>query len=328
MSPRPSVQADTRRVTLEHLRAFVCVAEDGGFQRASRELHRSQSAITQSLQKLEEILGSRLIERRQGHVVGLTPAGERLLPSARDILARLGDAVGTLQRPELSGRIALGVPDDVRVGDLHGAISRCLGLNRGLRVEVTSTLSSHVASLLEEGRLDIGILKTTAAPGEAGPAGRGLASNGPAPNGPAGGERTLRVEPLHFVAARRIAAGDLDELPLVAFPEGCAYRAAALRALARAGTAVYLAYVSASYENISNAVSAGLGVAALPVGAIAPDHVVLSAADGFPALPPVRLVLIVRSRGALFDRFADVLEGAVLQGGRSIAVPPAGRETA
>ncbi|MDX5630372.1 MULTISPECIES: LysR family transcriptional regulator [unclassified Brenneria] len=68
-----------RRVTLEHLRAFVSIAEDGGFQRASEKLYRTQSAVTQSLRKLEEILGCRLLERRQGHIVGLTADGQRLL---------------------------------------------------------------------------------------------------------------------------------------------------------------------------------------------------------------------------------------------------------
>ncbi|BBF92474.1 LysR family transcriptional regulator [Blastochloris tepida] len=290
-----AAQRDVRPVTLEQLRAFVGVAEDGGFQRASLTLHRSQSAITQSIRKLEDILDCRLLERRQGHVGGLTAAGERFLPAAQDVLARLSEAVAAVQRPELAGRIALGVPDDFRVADIHGAISRCLSVNRGLRVEITSTLSSKIARLLDSGRLDLGILRTTAP--------QAAAARLP-------GERVLRIETLHWVSRSQIAADALAEVPLVVFPEGCAYRTAALDALGRAGRTAYFAYVSACDENVLGAISAGLGVGILPRSAIAPDHVVLGAADGFPDLPPVRLSLIVRSKGALFEHFADVLEAA------------------
>ena len=295
MDIRSRSHPEARRVTLEHLRAFIGVVEGGGFQSASRELCRTQSAVTQSLQKLEEILDCRLLERRQGHVVGLTAAGERLLPSAREILARLSNAVATLQKPELSGRIALGVPDDFKVADINGAISRCLGLNRRLRIEVTSALSSQVARLLNEGLLDVGLLKSTVKPGQ-------LAASVP-------DDRILRVEPLHWVGNSLVHASAFDELPIVTFPDGCAYRRAGLDALGGAGRQTYFSYVSASYENIRSAVSAGLGIGILPHGAIARDHVVLGPTEGFPDLPSVQLRLIVRSRGVLFERFADFLQG-------------------
>jgi DNA-binding transcriptional LysR family regulator len=296
MNDRSGLRSHARRITLEHLRAFVGVVEGGGFQNASRDLCRTQSAVTQSLQKLEDILDCRLLERRQGHVVGLTDAGERLLPSAREILARLSDAVATLQKPELSGRIALGVPDDFKVADIHGAISRCLGLNPRLRIEVMSVLSSQVAHLLKEGLLDVGLLKTT------------VKHRQPVAGVP--DERILRVEPLHWVANDRVHANTFYELPIVTFPDGCAYRQAALEALGAAGRHTYFSYVSASYENIRSAVSAGLGIGVLPHGAIARDHVVLGVAEGFPNLPAVQLRLIVRSRGVLFERFADFLQGS------------------
>jgi DNA-binding transcriptional LysR family regulator len=294
MNDRSGFGPEARRITLEHLRAFVGVVEGGGFQNASQDLCRTQSAVTQSLRKLEEILDCRLLERRQGHVVGLTAAGERLLPSARDILARLSDAIATLRKPELSGRIALGVPDDFKVTDIHGAISRCLGLNPRLRIEVMSVLSSQVARLLKECLLDVGLLKTT------------VKHHQPVAGIP--DERILRVEPLYWVGNRRVHADIFDELPLISFPDGCAYRQAALETLAGAGRSIYFSYVSASYENIRSAVSAGLGIGILPHGAIARDHTVLGPADGFPDLPSVQLRLIVRSQGALFEQFADFLQ--------------------
>ncbi len=241
---------DDRRITLEQLRALVSIVEVGGFQAASRQMHRTQSAVTQSLKKLEEILRCRLLERRQGHVLGLTTEGERFFPAAREILARVSDALASIQKPELSGRIALGVPDDFRIADLHEAISRCLDLNRKLRIDVTSALSSELFNLIRRGDLDMAVLKETASDEQAGTEydGRSLVS------------RMLRSEPLHWVCNRRVAFGDLNEIPLVAFPDGCAYRGAALAALARHAKSSFFSYISASYENIRSAVSAGLGI--------------------------------------------------------------------
>lgn len=109
-----------RRITLEQLRAFVAVAEELDFQRASHHLGRSQSALTQSLQKLEDILECRLIARRRGQVEDVTENGKRLLPLAEEILSRLSAAVDSFRQPALQGRIRLGVPDDFPLGNIAG----------------------------------------------------------------------------------------------------------------------------------------------------------------------------------------------------------------
>jgi len=54
-----------------------------------------------------------------------------------------------------------------------------------------------------------------------------------------------------------------------------------------------------------------LGIGTLSLGAIARDHFILTAKDGFPDLPPVHLTLMYRSQGAVFDQFADVLRSLV-----------------
>jgi DNA-binding transcriptional LysR family regulator len=301
MTKERARRADEHRITLDQLRVLVSVIEAGGFQSASRQVHRTQSAVTQSLKKLEEILGCRLLERRQGHVLGLTPEGERFLPAAREILARVSDALVAVQRPELKGRIALGVPDDFRIADLPDAISRCLELNRKLRIQVISALSAELSELMRRGELDMAILKQTASYN---PLARELDARSLICG-------LLRAEPLHWVYQRRVAFRDLDEIPLVAFPDGCVYRRAALSALERRKKSPFFSYISASYENVRSAVSAGLGIGVLPSGAVAEDHFVLTAKDGFPSLPPVHLILMYRSQGVVFDQFADVLRALV-----------------
>jgi len=280
-----------RRITLDQLRAFVAVAGAGGFHAAGVELGRTQSAVTQSVQALEDAVEARLLDRRRGHVVGLTAEGVRFLPHAREILARLGEAVAALTRPDLRGRIALGVPDDFPITDLHGAISRCLELNPGLRIEVTSALSAQIKAMARAGELDIAIFNRIEDHTD-------------------DAVEVLRAEPLCWVGRERMRLGGTEPVPLCVFPEGCPYRVAGIEALHTAGAAARFAYVSASYDNVRAAISAGLGLGLLPAGAVGRDQVRLGAAEGFPPLPRIQLVMAVRGQGVLFSAFADFLRAA------------------
>lgn len=71
---------------LRQLRYFVAVAEAGTFVGAAERLHTGQPAVSQQVARLERQLGVRLFDRSTRHV-RLTPAGERLLPEARAVLA-------------------------------------------------------------------------------------------------------------------------------------------------------------------------------------------------------------------------------------------------
>lgn len=297
MSYKAASGPGDRRITLEHLRTFVSIAEVNGFIDASFILNRSQSAITQSLQKLEEILGCKLVERSKGHVTGLTREGKRFLAPAKDILMRLTDAMSALQQLSMSGRVRLGVPDDFNIVDIHGALSRCLGNNQHLAIQVTSDLSARLLKSLLSGDIDVAILEI--ARGEALPKHLAIC-------------RTLRSEPLHWVANKPIRYNELKQLPLVTFPAGCTYREVALRTLKNSGKSAYSIYTSASGENIRKAVSAGLGITLLPASAIADDHIILDKSLGFPSLPDVELILAVNDGNTLFLQFSQFLEHTIL----------------
>ncbi|MDF3887580.1 LysR family transcriptional regulator [Cupriavidus basilensis] len=74
------------RLELWQLNYFVAVADELSFRRAAERLSITQPPLTRQIQALEETIGARLFERdRNG--VALTPAGSRLLPEARELLA-------------------------------------------------------------------------------------------------------------------------------------------------------------------------------------------------------------------------------------------------
>src|SRR5580704_11601472 len=76
---------------VRHLRLVAAVAAVGSLTRAGHQLHLTQSALSHQLRNIESRLGTPLFLRIGKRLVP-TPAGERLLASATDVLGRLDQA--------------------------------------------------------------------------------------------------------------------------------------------------------------------------------------------------------------------------------------------
>jgi len=93
------------------LKQFVGVARAKSFTRAASELNVSQSALSRSIQRLEEGFGQPLFERKPREVV-LTELGEILLERAKEILKLAEDTFSELSEAGRGGRIRLGPRPD------------------------------------------------------------------------------------------------------------------------------------------------------------------------------------------------------------------------
>lgn len=87
------------------LRYFLAVGELSSFSRAAERCYISQSAISHQISKLERELGVALFERST-RVVSLTPAGERLMPIASEVLALEAQALAVGREPRNRIRVA------------------------------------------------------------------------------------------------------------------------------------------------------------------------------------------------------------------------------
>ncbi|MEV8562862.1 LysR family transcriptional regulator [Streptomyces sp. NPDC051917] len=94
-----------------HLRYFIAVAEELNFSAAARRLHMATSPLSQRIRDLEKELDHRLFER-DTHSVTLTPAGEALLPLARDVLEQINAIPWRLREATRPGRTSMlvGIP--------------------------------------------------------------------------------------------------------------------------------------------------------------------------------------------------------------------------
>ena len=84
-SLRCCLRSSISDMELSQLRMFVAVAETGSFTKAAKTLYVSHSTTSRGVSALEEELGTPLLER-DNRVFGLTEAGEKLLPKAKEIL--------------------------------------------------------------------------------------------------------------------------------------------------------------------------------------------------------------------------------------------------
>src|SRR5438552_2127661 len=107
-------------LTFTQLRVLVAVAETGSFSGAARRLGRVQSAISQTVQTLEDILGVALFDRT-AKTPALTEAGKAIVEEARHVLRQAGvlrqraDSIADGVEPELAIAVDAIFPSEVLI---------------------------------------------------------------------------------------------------------------------------------------------------------------------------------------------------------------------
>jgi DNA-binding transcriptional LysR family regulator len=146
-------------VTLDQLRTLVAVSEEGSFSRAARRLHRVQSAVSQSMAKLESELGVALWAR-DGRRSALTDDGRAVLAAARRVL-READALGRLARGIEEGREASVSLCVDAVFPASALVELCRGFGRvhpGVELRLFTEALSAVSAMVRDGACQIGVV--------------------------------------------------------------------------------------------------------------------------------------------------------------------------
>lgn len=152
---------------LRELTAFVAVAEEGGMSAASRRLHTSQSALSQTISSLERQLGVKLLERSSAGVHP-TEAGAALLAEARAVLARHDQALRRMAEftTEGGGVLRLGVPMELPPHVLQRALAKFSANRPDTRVLPRHLSTAAQLSALRSRELDVGLLRERPAAAE------------------------------------------------------------------------------------------------------------------------------------------------------------------
>ncbi|MDR3418002.1 MAG: LysR family transcriptional regulator [Nevskia sp.] len=146
------------RISLEQWRALLAVVDAGGYAQAAELLHKSQSAVTYAVQKLEALLEVKVFEvvGRKAH---LTPTGEVLYRRAKALLDEAGaleQAAGTLAagwEPELRLAVDIVFPTWL----LLQCFARFAEERPQTRIELYETVLSGTEESLLQRRVDLAI---------------------------------------------------------------------------------------------------------------------------------------------------------------------------
>jgi DNA-binding transcriptional LysR family regulator len=255
----------------ELLRAFVAVADCGGFHRAAEQLNLTQSTISQQIKRLE-LETKRPLFRRTTRSVALTDDGEMLLGDARRLLLLEEAARHRLAAPRLSGAVRLGVVEEVAGGSLPPALSRFAALHPGVKLEVQIGVSAELIERLDAGRLDVVFAKR--------------------PLGTSRGRLVWR-EPLVWAAAEAFDLAPGSTLPLALYREKSVSREAALAALNNSERNWEIVYTSPSLTGLRAAALAGLAITPLPASAATAG---LRVVEGLPRLPDLEFAIYEKAR--------------------------------
>ncbi len=288
---------------LTQLRSFYAVARMGSFTKAAEHLHVSQPTITTQVRFLEEAYKVELFHR-SGRRVQLTQLGEQLMQLAQQIFSLEADAVSLLGD---AGELRKGLLRVAAVGPFH--VTQMLAdfsqHYPDIKVSVSTGNSQDVLDRLLDYRADVGVLAQLVKDDRF--------VSVPFSRHPVG----IFTSTTHRFARRRsIRLGELQGERMILREQGSTTRKALELAMQKAGVEAEVVMEISSREVIREAVSQGIGIAAVSTVEFVPGpglHMVsISDSDIFTYAHVVCLAerRTMRMVKAFFDTVSLPAEGA------------------
>jgi DNA-binding transcriptional LysR family regulator len=244
------------------LKTFLAIADNGSFTRAAEEVHKTQSAISMQMKRLEELLGVSLFAK-DGRMSRFTPDGERLVDYARRIVSFNDEVVSVFTKPELTGTIRFGTPDDYAEKFLPEILARFARTHPLITVNVDCLGSSELFARVKRSEIDLALVTH----------GCDIVTDEP-----------VRREQLVWVTSMRHCAHMAEVVPLAVSHSGCEWRGKVLKSLDMQGRKYRVAYSTPNSNAVNAAVMQGLAVGAMPELCVRPGMRILTEKDGFPSL--------------------------------------------
>lgn len=239
---------------LRTLEVFCAVADLRSFSKAAAAFDLTQSAVSQSVQHLEDELGSKLIDRSKRPLV-LTESGDIYVRGLREVLRdyqRLTDRVRDRQS-KLEGEVRVGTIYSAGLSYMPDAVAELSRLHSGVTVRLEFGKSERVVEMVEAGEVDFGLVSF-----------------------PRNTKHVSHVvwqnEPMRLVCSQRhplaerteISGDDLQGSEMVGFDPNLVLRQEIDRHLSRAGITVDFRFEFDNTDSMVRAIEAHNGIGFLP----------------------------------------------------------------
>ncbi|UEM24724.1 LysR family transcriptional regulator (plasmid) [Skermanella mucosa] len=297
-------------VTLRQLEAFLAIAATGSFHEAAEQVGLSQPAVSLSIQRLEEAVGARLLDRTT-RTVSLSPEGREFEQVARTLVNDWAAAFSGIHDliTKRRGRVAVATLPSVAASLLPRAVAGFSTEYPGIDVVVRDVLADEVLDLVKSGKADLGI---SVDPGET----EGLSFE------PLLTDRFVALLPggHGLLEQPRLDWADLAAYPVIAMSRTTSVRQHLDRLQGHGVRRLDFRYEVDHLATVAGMVAAGLGVSALP--SLCLPVVLRGGLAWRPLGGPVvdrRMGVIRRARSSL-----SVAAGAFGQAVRTAMADPAG----
>lgn len=258
-------------IDFELLRTFIAVVDNGSITRASGQIHRTQSAISMQIKRLEAQLGQVLFDR-SGRQLTLTYRGKSLVAYARRLLNLHDEAFNTLSNDGQLLHITIGCPDDYSASLLPKLMKIFYRENKNIQITVITKNSGELRQMMDRNEIDIAILSRL----------------------PQSNEGVLILQSYGTWVAKEANSFNQRPLPLALFEPSCKFHSTVIDGLEKSHIDYQLCCDASQTQLLIELVRQENLVAVIPNGSVPIDLVGLRDVDGLPELPIAEVIICLK----------------------------------
>jgi DNA-binding transcriptional LysR family regulator len=279
---------------LRQLRALLAVVDHGGYVRAAEALGVSQSTVSESLAALERAAGTPLL-RRTNRLLATTPAGERLLPLARRMLALHDEMLAAVALPGEGAVVTIGANESVATYLLPRHLATLRERANGAHFQIVTGSCAEIREKVRSGKLDLGLVLEPAQP----EAPRLITT-----------KLLVLASPLHPLASRSASALQLSRQTFCLSDVAGSFHTLLHRYFRAAGFPAPEMEAAGSVEAVKRTVISGEYLGVLPAFAVADELAsrTIAAVTADPPIPPIVLASVQPAKGEPAPAARELLE--------------------
>lgn len=268
---------------LEILHTFVIVTDTGSYTKASTILFKSQSAISEQIQKLELFCGAQLLSRGR-HGANPTATGKKLYQYARSILSMNTEIVADIRKREKIYELTLSITDYFMPNKIAPILKGLRDQYQNIQFNVSIQSSSKIMRELSLNQYDVALLANLS--------GQQLPDT----------EDYLIVgrEALCWAGAKDFNMTGYKGLPIITLPKGCLIQKLAIEKLENNKIEFNLLHHASSVVGMQSAIEAQLGIGCLNKSSMTSNLIDYTEILQLPKLPEIEYVLYYKTEKLQF----------------------------
>lgn len=146
---------------IRQLRYLIDVVHNNyNLSETSQRIHVSQPALSQSIRRMEEELGSELFTRSRGRLIGLTMVGESVYTDAIDVISRYDQLIQNMYdaSESMQGRIRIGIPPIVLSVLFTDFLAELISSHTRAKIEIVEEGAHELRRRLQTEEIDCAVL--------------------------------------------------------------------------------------------------------------------------------------------------------------------------